>query len=87
MTKKKRNYKKEAKYHGSPEQKKDRAGRNAARIAMKKSGKVSKGDGKDIHHKDGNPRNNKSSNLKVTPASNNRSFRRNKKAGKKAARS
>jgi hypothetical protein len=29
------------------------------------AGKVRKGDGKDIDHKDGNPRNNRASNLRV----------------------
>ena len=38
------------KYHASPEQKKNRAMRNAARAKMEKAGKVSKGDGKDVAH-------------------------------------
>jgi hypothetical protein len=50
---------------------------------MKKKGKVSKGDGKDVHHKDGNPKNRKSSNLKVTSMAKNRSFKRTKTARKK----
>ena len=79
-----RDYKKEyAKYQGKPAQVKKRASRNSARSAMAKGGKVKKGDGKDVHHKDGNPRNNAKSNLRVQPASTNRSFPRNKKAGKK----
>ena len=48
-----------------------------------KSGKVRKGDGRDIHHRDGNPKNNSKKNLAVTSKRNNRSFPRNKKAGKK----
>ena len=69
-----RNYKKEYKeYHSKPEQKKRRAGRNAARRIMKMVGRVKKGDGKDVHHKDGNPRNNSRKNLKVESASKNRS--------------
>jgi hypothetical protein len=61
-----RNYKKEyAKYHSSPKSKKDRASRNAARKKAEAAGKVRKGDGKDIDHKDGNPRNNRPSNLRV----------------------
>lgn len=48
---KKRNYKKEYKdYHGSPEQKKRRAQRNAARRKAEKDGRVKKGDGKEVHH-------------------------------------
>lgn len=52
MAKRKRNYRKEYdEYHGTPEQKKNRAKRNAARAKMAKSGKVSKGDGKEVDHK------------------------------------
>tara|TARA_R110000765_G_scaffold332053_2_gene422852 strand:- start:1957 stop:2202 length:246 start_codon:yes stop_codon:yes gene_type:complete len=69
-------------YQGKPEQKKRRAGRNAARRNALSTGAVSKGDGKDIHHRDGNPKNNSSSNTQVMSASSNRSFRRNRKAGK-----
>ena len=39
------------KYNSSPEQKKRRAQRNAARRLMEKEGKVRKGDGKDVDHK------------------------------------
>jgi hypothetical protein len=50
MPKKKRNYRKEYdNYQGKKKQKKRRAARNSSRAAMKK-GKVSKGDGKDVHH-------------------------------------
>ena len=41
---------------------------------MERLGKVKKGDGKDVHHKDGNPMNAKKSNLKVVRRSKNRSF-------------
>lgn len=79
-----RNYKKEYKnYQGKPEQKKRRAMRNKVRRLLTKAGKVKKGDGKDVHHKDGNPMNSKKSNLKVVRRSKNRSFARNRKAGKK----
>ena len=61
-----RNYKKEyGEYHIRPKQKKDRAGRNKARLAALKKGKVKKGSAYDVHHKDMNPRNNKSSNIAV----------------------
>lgn len=82
--KKKRNYKKEyANYQGTSTQKKNRAKRNAARAKMMRAGKVKKGDGKDVTHKDGNPRNNKRSNLGVSSKSKNRSFKRTKSARKK----
>lgn len=80
----KRNYKQEYKnYHASPEQKKKRASRNAARSEMEKSGKVHKGDGKDVDHKNTNANDNSKKNLRVTSKSANRSFPRNRNAGKK----
>lgn len=77
-----RNYRKEYdNYQGSEEQKKRRAKRNAARRDMEKAGKVRKGDGKDVAHKDNNPNNNSRKNLAVQSKSNNRSFKRNSKGG------
>ena len=79
-----RNYKREYdKYHSSPEQKKKRASRNAARATMVAKGKVRKGDGKDVDHKNGNANQNSGGNLRVQSKSANRSFPRNKNAGKK----
>lgn len=52
-------------YHGTPEQKANRAARNRARYHLEKKGVVKKGDGKEVDHKDGNPRNNHPSNLQV----------------------
>lgn len=73
----KRNYKGEYKnYHSSTKQKKRRAGRNTARSKMIAAGKVRKGDGKDVGHRNGNPSDNRRSNLKVVSAAKNRSFRR-----------
>ena len=78
-----RDYKKEyANYQGKPAQVKKRASRNTARATLAKGGAVKKGDGKDVHHKDGNPKNNKRSNLTVTTKAKNRSFPRKSKAGK-----
>ena len=78
-----RNYKKEYEnYHSKPEQKKNRASRNAARAAMMKKGKVKKGDGKDVTHRNGNPRDNSEKNHGVLKASKNRSYRRTRKAKK-----
>jgi len=46
-----RNYPKEyAEYHATPEQKKRRAQRNAARNKAMADGKVKKGDGKEVDH-------------------------------------
>lgn len=72
-----------ANYQGKPDQIKKRASRNAARRKLAKQGKVKKGDGKDVDHKSGNPKNNKSSNLRVQSKSKNRSFARTKTARKK----
>lgn len=71
---KKRNYKKEYnRDHSSRSSKLDRASRNKVRRQALKAGKVKKGDGKDIDHKDGNPRNNSKKNLRVVKRSSNRS--------------
>jgi|TARA_Y100000033_G_scaffold10477_1_gene9604 hypothetical protein len=78
-----RNYKQEyARYQGTPEQKKRRAMRNKARRAALRSGRVSKGSEFDIHHRDGNPMNNRPENLFVSHRSQNRSFKRDKNARK-----
>ena len=68
-----RNYEQEYReYHGKPAQIKNRDSRNAARNAAVKAGRVHKGDGKEIDHKDGNPRNNSPSNLQVMTRRGNR---------------
>jgi hypothetical protein len=75
-----RNYKKEyASYHAKPKQKKRRAQRNAARRKMTKAGKVRKGDGKDVDHKNRNTADNRRKNLRVVSKSKNRSFKRKKR--------
>lgn len=71
------------KYNSQPEQRKRRAQRNAARRKLEKMGKVRKGDGKDIDHKDHNTGNNKLSNLQVLRASINRKDGGPKKKKKK----
>jgi hypothetical protein len=73
----------QAKYNSKPEQKKRRAQRNAARRKLITAGKVRKGDGKDVAHKDNNPHNNKMVNLLVQAPSRNRSFKRDKNARRK----
>lgn len=71
----------QAKYNSKPKQIERRASRNAARAVMVKAGKVSKGDGKDVSHKNNNPMQNSMVNLLVQPPSKNRSFKRNSKGG------
>ena len=70
---KKRDYKKEyEEFHGKPEERKKRSKRVLARRALAKMGRVHKGDGKDVDHKDGNAMNNSESNLRVMSAHANR---------------
>ena len=84
MVKKKRNYRKEYdNYQSKSKQKKNRAARNASRTKLKKKRRVRKGDGKDVHHRDGNPKNRSSKNLSVKSKARNRSFKRTKTAGKR----
>jgi hypothetical protein len=69
-----RDYKKEYRdYHGKSEQIKRRAKRVTARRKLARQGRVRKGDGKDVDHKDGNPMNNSEKNLRVQEKSTNRS--------------
>ena len=80
-----RDYSKEyANYHSRPEQKANRASRNRARLIAKKSGAAVAG--RDVAHKNGNPRDNRSGNLATQPASKNRSFSRTRTARKRNAR-
>lgn len=71
------------KYNAKPEQKKKRASRNAARRKMVAAGKASKGDGKDVDHKNGNANHNADSNLRMRSKTANRTLKRNSKAGKR----
>lgn len=73
------------KYNSSPEQKKRRAERNAARAKMEKAGKVKKGDGKDVDHKDMNTAHNSTSNLRVQEKSKNRARNRGTGGRKKGS--
>jgi len=66
-----RNYRKEYdNYHSKPEQRENRSSRNKARRKLAKHGYELKG--KDVDHKDGNPRNNSRSNLRIQSPSTNR---------------
>lgn len=84
----KRDYKREvALYTSKPAVVKKRTEQNAARREMLKAGKVHKGDGKDVDHikplsKGGDPTARK--NLRAVPASQNRSFSRNKNGSLKS---
>jgi len=63
----------------------DNAKRKAARRKLEKAGVKVKG--KDVAHKNGNAKDNRRSNLTTQTKSQNRSYPRNKKAGKKNATS
>ena len=78
----KRNYKRERQLQSTPIELAKNAARKKARRIATKSGLVRKGAGKDVAHKNGNPLDNRKKNLRVRTASKNRSFARNKKAGK-----
>ena len=72
----KRNYKQEYKnQQSSTKAKKDRAGRNKARRSAIKAGRVKKGDIRDIHHVNGNPRDNSAGNKRVMLRRRNRAIK------------
>jgi len=69
-----RNYKKEyANYQGKPEQIARRSSRNKARLKIKKAKGTAAVKGKDVDHKDRNPKNNSMSNLRISNVKKNRS--------------
>ena len=70
-------------YQGKPDQRRRNDARKAARRKMVAAGAVKKGDGKDVHHKNGNPKDNSRKNLAITAIKTNRSFPRTTKARKK----
>jgi hypothetical protein len=73
-----RDYKREYQKFGASEKaKKDRAARNSARRSALKAGRVHKGDGKEIDHKNSNPRDNSPSNLRVVSRHTNRAKKEN----------
>ena len=60
------------KYHSSPKMIADRAARNKARAQLEKQGRVHKGDGKDVDHKNFNVHDRSPGNLRVITKSANR---------------
>lgn len=80
----KRDYKQERKTALKRGDGKKNASRKSARRAYEKAKGKCNGD---VHHKDGNPKNNAISNLKCVSVRKNRSFARTKTAGKKNKRS
>ena len=84
MADKKRDYKRERELQlkSSKSNLAANASRKAARRKLKKTGAVSKGDGKDVDHKNRNPLDNSTKNLKAKPKSANRSFSRKANAKK-----
>lgn len=64
------------KYNAKPEQVKRRAARNKTRAKLMREGKVRKGDGKDVDHKNHNPMDQSKGNLRVQSKSKNRSNNR-----------
>ena len=71
------------KYNSSPEQKKRRAERNASRAKMEKAGKVRKGDGKDVDHRNHKTSDKSAKNLSVMDRSKNRAMNQYDKRKKK----
>jgi hypothetical protein len=69
------------KYHASPEAKRERAMRNAARREFEEKGLVRKGDGKDVDHRRPLSRGgtNADDNLRVQSRSKNRGYKRDSK--------
>ena len=77
------------KFQSSAKAKADRASRNSARRSALKKGLVHKGDGQDVDHRNSNPRDNRSSNLRIISASENRGKAENsrlKRSGRKKNR-
>lgn len=62
------------KYNSKPDQKKRRAERNSSRAEMEKKGKVSKGDGKDVDHRNHKTSDKSAGNLSVMPKGKNRAM-------------
>lgn len=84
-----RDYKAEYRaFQSSTKAKKDRASRNKVRRAALRSGRVHKHDGREIDHRNSNPRDNDASNLRVVSRHTNRAKREDSrlKGSKRSAR-
>lgn len=66
-----------SRFQSSKKAKRDRASRNTARRRAERSGRVHKGDGKEVDHVDSNPRRNMPSNLRVVSRRTNRAKKEN----------
>lgn len=62
------------KFNSQPEQKKRRAERNASRAKMAQAGRVRKGDGKDVDHRNHRTSDTSLGNLSVLPKGKNRAM-------------
>lgn len=73
-----RDYEREySRFQSSKKAKRDRAARNKARREALREGRVHRGDDREVHHEDSNPRNNSGSNLRVVSRKFNRSRKEN----------
>lgn len=70
-------------YNSSETQKRRRAERNASRAKMERAGKVRKGDGKDVDHKNHKTSDQSSKNLGVMSRSKNRAMNQHDKRKRK----
>lgn len=70
-------------YNSSEKQKTRRADRNASRAKMVQAGKASKGDGKDVDHRNHNTGDKSAKNLSMMSASKNRAMNQYDKRKKK----
>lgn len=66
-----------SRFQSSKKAKKDRAARNKARRLAEREGRVHKGDGKEVDHKDSNPQHNTKSNIRVISRHANRAKKEN----------
>lgn len=82
----KRDYSQQRQYNATPEATSKRVKNNQARAEAIKTGKARVGDGKDVDHKTPLSKggSNSASNLRVVPASQNRSFSRTANSGLKS---
>lgn len=70
-------------YNSSPKQKKRRAERNNIRRKLEREGKVRKGDGKDVDHRNHNTSDKSSKNISVMSRSKNRAMNQHDKRKRK----